>query len=479
MTITLQVTRHKGVAPFRNIQCSVEASRNCRIGRGSDNDLMLPDAAMVISKYHAEIVSKHGQYFLRDLSTNGTSVNHGTSVVGKGNEVELRDGDLILAGDYEIVVALKQQTAVSESFAATPQGAEQPMEQLLAWFDAQPLLADTDTSPSVLMNTRGMAGARLNEQLTDPFATPMRQADNASPMIPDEYDIFGNPPAGGIGNPFPASPQALNMPHSAFFSPQTPKTAEPIGTNFRSAPEASNPDAKLNSRAAPHTAPSDSRSTQAAQRELLLSFLRGAGLDEKLADSQGAHELLGTAGLLLREMTSGLMRTLESRADSKKELHVEVTTIRSVENNPLKFSSDETEALQRMLGPPHRAYLSPTGATREAVDDIRAHQLALFAGLQGAIDALIERFNPEHLEQRFSEKKLLDNIVPGARKARCWDLFKELYAEVAKEADDDFLRLFHAQFAQRYEEQTERLRGARAAKANRGYSSANDLSQRR
>ncbi|MES2697733.1 MAG: type VI secretion system-associated FHA domain protein, partial [Verrucomicrobiota bacterium] len=37
-------------------------------------------------------------------------------------------------------------------------------------------------------------------------------------------------------------------------------------------------------------------------------------------------------------------------------------------------------------------------------------------------------------------------MVPAARKARLWELFNSLYGEVAREAEDDFQRLFGQAF---------------------------------
>ncbi len=66
--------------------------RRIRIGRQSDNDLVVADPG--ISRHHAEVINESGTCTLRDLgSTNGTYVNG--SVV---HEHALRDGDRISLG---------------------------------------------------------------------------------------------------------------------------------------------------------------------------------------------------------------------------------------------------------------------------------------------------------------------------------------------------------------------------------------------
>jgi hypothetical protein len=71
---------------------TIQVDRRVRIGRQSDNDLVVSDPG--ISRHHAEIINERGTCTLHDLgSTNGTYVNG--SVV---TEHALRDGDRISLG---------------------------------------------------------------------------------------------------------------------------------------------------------------------------------------------------------------------------------------------------------------------------------------------------------------------------------------------------------------------------------------------
>ena len=81
-------------------------------GRSSDNDVAFPSDSNV-SRYHAEIEERGGDYWLIDLgSSNGTTVN-GKKVDG---EVRLNDGDKIVLGGssefdfaFENCYSLKKQ----------------------------------------------------------------------------------------------------------------------------------------------------------------------------------------------------------------------------------------------------------------------------------------------------------------------------------------------------------------------------------
>src|ERR1700734_2412562 len=80
-----------------------------RVGRASDNDLVLPDD--VVSGEHLRVVTSGDKVLLRDLrSTNGTAVVRGPERIalddGRGREIELASGDVIELGADDRVVRL-------------------------------------------------------------------------------------------------------------------------------------------------------------------------------------------------------------------------------------------------------------------------------------------------------------------------------------------------------------------------------------
>jgi FHA domain-containing protein len=94
---------------------------------------------------------------------------------------------------------------------------------------------------------------------------------------------------------------------------------------------------------------------------------------------------------------------------------------------------------------------------RDAYSDLRAHQFAFVAGMQAALEGVLERFDPQSLEGQLSGMSVLSSLLPGSRKARMWDVFVDHYANIREEASDDFHTLFGKAFLKAYEEQLERL----------------------
>jgi type VI secretion system protein len=164
-----------------------------------------------------------------------------------------------------------------------------------------------------------------------------------------------------------------------------------------------------------------------------------------------ASTLFAEQGEMFREMVQGLIEILAARAGVKSEFRLEQTTIQPRENNPLKFSRSVEEAITTLLEGGDKGYLPPVEAVREGFEDVKAHQLAVFAGMQVALTALLQRFQPDRLEERMAREGGFAAVFKGGKKSRYWDAFCELYQEIAREAEDDFHALFGREFAEAYE----------------------------
>ena len=155
-------------------------------------------------------------------------------------------------------------------------------------------------------------------------------------------------------------------------------------------------------------------------------------------------------------VVDGLLDVLRARAAIKNQFRVAMTTLKPVENNPLKFSANAADALFNLFSRRGQSYLPPVDAFREAFDDLKAHQLALMAGMRAAFGTLLQRFDPDRLQEGFDKGLKRSALLDVINKTKYWDLYREMYAELG---DDDatFRRLFGDEFAQAYEEQMQKL----------------------
>jgi FHA domain-containing protein len=198
-------------------------------------------------------------------------------------------------------------------------------------------------------------------------------------------------------------------------------------------------------------------SSAAGSAELLEAFRQGLG-QTTLGVQTLDPAFMRLVGELLREATQGTVDLLVARAEIKREVRAQATVIMAKENNPLKFSPSGEAALGHLLGPPVRGFMAPAKAMRDAFDDLRAHQLAFLSGMRAAMEGLLSRFDPAALEGRLTQKSVLQSLLPGARKAQLWAVFQQEYAQIAREAGDDFQDLFGREFLRAYEAQIDALK---------------------
>lgn len=81
------------------------------IGRADSARLILPDPKRTVSRFHAHVSCRDGQYYIEDMgSTNPASVN-GQALVA-GQKVPLNAGDRVRIGHYTIAVDYEEQAFV-------------------------------------------------------------------------------------------------------------------------------------------------------------------------------------------------------------------------------------------------------------------------------------------------------------------------------------------------------------------------------
>jgi predicted component of type VI protein secretion system len=105
MTLILSVLAGpEGTVPEKQVSPGAPFS----LGRASDNDWMLADPQRHLSKRHCTIAFRDTFWEVTDLSTNGTFLNAERVPIGQGAVRDLRDGDRLRLGSYEIAIALAE-----------------------------------------------------------------------------------------------------------------------------------------------------------------------------------------------------------------------------------------------------------------------------------------------------------------------------------------------------------------------------------
>ncbi|MEM9428301.1 MAG: type VI secretion system-associated FHA domain protein TagH [Pseudomonadota bacterium] len=186
-----------------------------------------------------------------------------------------------------------------------------------------------------------------------------------------------------------------------------------------------------------------------------LDFFEGLGIDPSVVGDR--PDAMRQMGLLTRLMIAGLRDILMTRASIRSEFRMNQTVLRAEGNNPLKFSVTEEQAVEMLLKPAARGYMKSDKAVSEALDDIRVHEVAMLTGMQAALKGLLARLDPGALVQKLEETGARGGFFK-AKKAQYWEIYEKAYAEIAREAENDFQELFQNEFARAYQEQLEKLK---------------------
>jgi len=196
--------------------------------------------------------------------------------------------------------------------------------------------------------------------------------------------------------------------------------------------------------------------------DLVGVFLEGTGLPHKDLSAAEGERLLRECGTILRAAIEGIMMLLIARAEMRKEFQAEDRTmVETRDNNPLKLMSDPHEAMAFLFDPAERieGFLDPVQAVSDACEDLRAHELALMAGMRAAILGALRRLDPHVLERAF--EKSSGGFSLASRKARLWELFVAHQEKLSHDAQEDFSKVFGREFMGAYQSQLRRLRGGR------------------
>ncbi len=209
------------------------------------------------------------------------------------------------------------------------------------------------------------------------------------------------------------------------------------------------------------SSPRPSPGASSAQPDLLLAFLDGAGLPTKDLSPAQAERMMRDCGAILRAAVEGLMMLLIARGEMRKEFQAEDRTmVAARDNNPLKLMSDPHEAMAFLFDPMDRTdgFLDPVQAIGDACEDLRAHEIALMAGMRAAILAALRRFDPPALERTLQKT---GGFSLAGRRSRLWDLFVAHQEKLVQEAQEDFQTVFGRDFMGAYQAQLRRLKGGR------------------
>ena len=393
------------------------------IGRGTDNEWILPDPERYLSGKHARIDFRAGAYVLVDTSSNGTYINGAQVPLGKYHDYSLKDGDYIRLGEYELLVSIDK----TNDFP--------PDESAIIAYDGQ------TASSAVKKSTANDLGADLDlSQLLEP--SDLSAADS------------GNRPRDSYGQPIPRREEKREekKAEAEGGSAATPwhMMTRPLKVEAQRLEAQKLEAQKLESLSQLSISRAQTPALFEGDFDVGLSaFCRGAGIEPRSFSSEATRgAALQLAGQLLREAVLGLMDLNQGRNEFRNKFRI-APPVADASESPLNFSHGVDEALVRLL-----TTLSTRAGSVEAIRDnfreLKAQNSATLAATRAAFEEFLSRVDPKELEERF-ERASKRSVFGGQSKAKYWDLYSELFAGLAQRPADGFPHLFTEAFAKAYE----------------------------
>lgn len=480
------------------------------LGRGHDVDWSLLDPDRnILSRRHCMIVQEDGDWWVEDLSGNGTFLNHVSTPIGHGARQRLRDGDRVRMGPYEFQVRLTSAAPATAPFSDTGSDAwDRPVQP--PDHDAWPPPAatprasspfDDDEPPPLAAAAKARGGNPFlgaesasppwSDEAHDPARNarppapvvtqppadewpprvaptraeqrPTRPPEIANPFLsaPDESpDPFPPPPKveAVIARPIVAPPPFPPVTDANPFAEAGDQAPTPVPSIVRVADPpvgAARLPTEAPAHAAPVVTPAPATPTPpasvaaapaaATSERLLAALLEGAGLPD--AEPRDPEQAMRALGAAFRAMVKGVRDAQRTRRTVRGEFRIAQT---SFTQNPLKVAIDDDDALEALLGAGRRGGMTPPKAVEEILLEIVQHELATFAAMQDAVRVLVDSLAPERLRAQAEQAGGL-TVLPAQRKARAWDLFEAEHARVAEALRDDFDSVFGKAFARAYE----------------------------
>lgn len=192
-------------------------------------------------------------------------------------------------------------------------------------------------------------------------------------------------------------------------------------------------------------------------QEWVQSFFKGANLHNIAIADDELPALFFNLGQFFRLTIEGLNDLLQARNSVKQGFHIPShTMIGGGRLNPIKNMTTD-QAMEQLLVHKLPNCLKMPQALGEVFTDLQAHELAIMAGIQEALNFLVEEFDPHRLESRLSERMMIENLFPDISKVRYWNEYVKFYASIADETKTNFQKLFGDSFASAYDQFVDKL----------------------
>jgi type VI secretion system protein len=443
------------------------------VGRAPDNDWVLPDSRRVVSGHHFQVQFQGGKYWLVDTSTNGVFVNDAEEPASTTGRVELRDGDRLRLGEYDILVSVDGRIDFLPTAGDEHSAAKHMDSDIGHNLDLDSLFTPREVDESGSISVRNAFGVRLNSDARAHVRETLQRSVETrgeTPAEPPEFERTGRI------DPLVAASAAPVRDADAAVAAAPPGNAP--------APAPANQDWALSTRQITREELADAlarrknrvearersipfhqqASTWSDLRSAVQAFCRGAGIDPASLSPEAQAMLPLVAGQLLREAVVGLHDISQARNSAPLGAAISaLPTAPGSSSNPLRSSTSVEQALQRLFESHGRLYAGPVDSLRDVLQDTRDHEAALAAGMRAGLDTVMGQLSPANVADQFEQGRARA-LAPGQDpRPKYWEHYSEFYRLLTQQVGADELpRSFIEAYGQEYARVRAELRQKRS-----------------
>jgi len=433
------------------------------VGRAPDNDWVLADPRRVVSGHHFTVHYHGGKYWLDDTSTNGVFVNDGDDPAAALGRVQLRDGDRLRMGDYEILVSVDNRIDFLPAAADEHSAAKHFDNDIGHDLDLDELLSPRDAGESGAIQVGNAFGVKIDTSAR----AALLEALQRSAAAPDgDHDDPPGPAAGSRADS--VVPGFRARPATAAVAEPPPPPAQDWAVRTRAIPreELAEALARRQSRvdASQRNAPFHQQaSTWSDLRSAVQAFCRGAGIDPATLSPEAQAMLPLIAGQLLRETIVGLNDLALARSTGPAGVHLATLPNQAVgSSNPLRSSRSVEESLQRLLESQGRLYAGPVDALRDVMQEAKDHEAALTSAMRAGLQSILGQLSPANVADQFEHGRAR-LLAPGQDpRPRYWEHYADFHKLVSQQVSGTELpHSFIEAFSREYSRTRAELRAKR------------------
>ncbi|AIT08805.1 hypothetical protein LO80_01645 [Candidatus Francisella endociliophora] len=460
------------VAEYGNVEIQKTFSElGGYIGRSKNCQWPLSDHTRKISGKHIHLESQYGEFFITDISTNGTKLNG--LRLERNFPTKIKQGDVLELGLYKLVVAnISKNSEHSDIKHIINNQESQNSNDNLAFLE-ETNLADNNHLPfeeshdhSAHQTRDAFEHLRVNsdfvmDELPQPQAIEhsagaeeqfLNSASNEEASLEDlahivnisdaeqEFDFSAIQQPEKQQAPVYEKPQAP-QPHSYKKEDYSAEQQPSYHTDFERAKQNTNSQKHVpqgtihnnesinnNLRHVEQVEQNRAENSRSAESDVFLNMLcQKIGLSYNVISQVDKNKIYSDVIDILSYSIDGVIRLMMERNSAKNKLDSDLTMFTSQVKNPFKMSMSAKQALETIFFDTNGQIMPPRQAVGESISEITSHFKKVDNSTREVVELVVDAFDPEKIEREVSEA---GRVIPGTLATKCWTKHKAKYTQM-------------------------------------------------